>query len=93
MKKLAITIIMVLGFGLASFAGDGLFNRGGNANNGGSGYAYFGTRDGDNSTGIATPLLPSHGQNTDQNAPLGSGMALLAALGGAYLAGKKITKK
>ncbi len=34
-------------------------------------------------------LLPQHGQDTNQPAPLGSGIALLAALGGAYLVGKR----
>ena len=88
MKKLALTIAIVLGLTMTTFAEDGgLFNRANNARNGGSGYTYFnGIRLGDE---IPTPALPAHNQVTNQSAPLGSGIALLAALGGAYLVGKK----
>ena len=42
MKKLALTIAIVLGLSMTTFAdGGGLFNRANNANNGGSGYSYF----------------------------------------------------
>lgn len=42
-----------------------------------------------------TPLTPYQGGDFDQTlyTPLGSGIALLAALGGAYLLGKKRQKK
>ena len=90
MKKLALTIAILLGLSLTTFADGGLFSRGNNAKNGGSGYTYFnGTkqtdRDGD------TPILPYHNlaTNQDANAPVGSGIAVLAVLGGAYLVGKK----
>ena len=89
MKKLALTFAIVLGLGLTSFAGpnDGLFSRGGNAERGGNGSSYFngGNRDGE----VATPGLPAHGQNDNQDAPLGSGIAVLTALGAAYLVGKR----
>ena len=87
MKKLALTIAIVLGMTMTTFAdGNGLFNRANNAQNGGSGYSYFsGSKGGD---GPATPALPGHGEDTNQSAPLGSGIALLAVLGGAYLVGK-----
>ena len=88
MKKLALTIAIVLGLSMTTFAGDGLFNRANNANNGGSGYSYYSSSR-EVSDGPATPALPSHGENTNQNAPLGSGIALLAVLGGAYLVSKK----
>ena len=91
MKKTALTIAIVLGLSMTTFAGgDGLFNRADNANNGASGYSYFSnTRlDGD---GPVTPVLPNHNLNGNQDAaaPVGSGIALLAVLGGAYLVGKK----
>ena len=89
MKKLTLTIAIVLGLTMTSFAEDdgGLFNRADNARNGVSGYTYFnGSRLGEDP---AAPALPAHHQYTNQSAPLGSGIVLLAALGGAYLVGKK----
>ena len=80
MKKLALTIAIVLGLSMTTFAapdGGGLFHRGEDVGDG--------TRD-------VTPLLPgSHGLPTNQNAdtPLGSGIVLLTTLGAAYLVGKK----
>ena len=90
MKKLTLTIAIILGITMTSFADGGLFNRADNAKNGVSGYTYFsGNRlDGD---GAFIPKLPAHNQidNQDANAPLGSGIAVLAVLGGAYLVGKR----
>jgi len=90
MKKLTITIALILGLTMTTFADGGLFKRGYNAENGASGYNYFGAKaEGDNAGSPAMPLLPQHGVDTNQPAPLGSGIALLAALGGAYLVGKR----
>ena len=90
MKKLTITIALILGLTMTTFADGGLFKRGYNAENGASGYNYFGAKvEDDNAGSPAMPLLPQHGQETNQPAPLGSGIALLAALGGAYLVGKR----
>ena len=90
MKKLTLTIAILLGITMTTFADGGLFNRGYNAENGYSGYNYFGAKaEGDNAGSPAMPLLPQHGQETNQPAPLGSGIVLLAALGGAYLVGKR----
>ena len=76
MKKLALTIAIVLGLGMASFAqGGGLFQRGTN-----DGYA-FNRED--------TPGLPGHGSTGNQDTPLGSGIVALMGLGAAYLVGKK----
>ena len=81
MKKLALTIAIVLGLSMTTFAdpnGGGLFHRG-------EDMGMEGTRD-------ITPLLPgSHGLPTNQNAdtPIGSGIVLLTTLGAAYLVGKK----
>ena len=86
MKKLALTIAIVLGLGMASFADNGgLFNRGASAPaSSTSSSSYEGNRD-----GIFAPRIPNHGETTHQNAPVGSGIAVLTALGAAYLVGKK----
>ena len=93
MKKLTLTIAIILGMTMTTFAeGGGLFNRGNNAKNGASGYSYFST------DGIAdlraddplnAPLLPMHGETEDQDAPLGSGIVALLSLGAAYMVAKK----
>ena len=85
MKKTALTLAIVLGLSMTTFAdGGGLFQRGANPEeqNG-----VFGNR-----TDPATPLLPNHGQTGNQDAdqvPMGTGIAVLAALCGAYLVAKK----
>ncbi len=80
MKKLALTIAIVLGLSMTTFAdGGGLFQRGN-------------TPQGQNSNregGVTTPGLPGHGEPGDQPAPLGSGIAVLMGLGAAYLVSKK----
>ena len=80
MKKLALTIAIVLTMGLSSFAQDGgLLNRGVN----------FGKQENGMVKGFG-PGLPGHGESTDQPAtPLGSGVAVMLGLGAAYLIGKK----
>ena len=81
MKKLIITTAIILGLATTSFAdpnGGGLFQRGDTPNKGMS------MRDNSN-----MPMLPSHNQTTNQNAPLGTGIAVLVGLGAAYLIGKK----
>ncbi|MBQ4398071.1 MAG: hypothetical protein II829_00625 [Bacteroidales bacterium] len=85
MKKIALTLAIVLGLSMTTFAdGGGLFQRGANPEeqNG-----VFGNR-----TEQTTPLLPNHGLTGNQDAdqvPMGTGIAVLAALGGAYLVAKK----
>ncbi len=88
MKKTIITLTILLGLSMSSFADGGLFNRGNNAKNGASGYIYFNAKDPVRED-VTTPLLPGHDEVTNQPAPVGSGIALLAALGGAYLVAKK----
>ena len=83
MKKLIITTGIILGLSMTSFAdpnGGGLFQRGDTPNKGMS------MRDNSD-----MPMLPSHNQTSNQNAdaPLGTGIAILATLGAAYLVGKK----
>ena len=83
MKKLALTIAIVLGLGLTTFAdpdGGGLFGRG--------------ETNEPNRTGFfSSPALPAHGQTGNQNAPLGTGIAIMTALGAAYLVGKRRNNK
>ena len=84
MKKTLVTIAIILGLGMTSFAdptNGGLFQRGEAVENNG-GTIYGSNRDG-------VPMLPGHGQEGNQPAPLGSGIALLTALGAAYLVGKR----
>ena len=86
MKKLALTIAIVLTMGLSAMAQDGgLLNRGVSFDKQEKG---GGLRGGD----PGTPNLPGggeHGLDDNQNAPLGSGVAVLLGLGAAYLVGKK----
>ena len=93
MKKLALTIAILLGLGLSTFANPngGLFQRGMvDEEYYGMGYYNNGMR-----TNSNNPLLPTHGAitNQDADAPLGSGLAVLALLGGAYLVGKRHRKE
>ena len=84
MKKLALTIAVVLGLSLTTFANNndgGLFQRGASEPTSGL-YGDRGLR-----TGF--PGLPDHGQPGNQDAPLGSGVAVLLGLGAAYLVAKK----
>ena len=86
MKKLALTITIVLGLSMTTFAeGGGLFQRGSNVE---TTETMTGSRD-----GVFAPRLPSHGQNTNQTAPLGSGAAILLGFGAAYFIGKKRREK
>jgi len=93
MKKLALTIAIVLGLTMTTFAdGGGLFQRDNNAENGKSGYILYEREVYALFDRDVTPLLPLHDLVDDQDAdetPLGSGIVLLAGLGAAYLVGKK----
>ena len=85
MKKLILTTAILLGLAttvLADPNGGGLFQRGTSPEMEG----MYGNRS------TTMPMLPSHGSSENQNAnelPLGSGIAVLLGLGGAYLLGKK----
>ena len=86
MKKQIITLTIILGMAMTGFAQSSMFHRENSGNNGNAiyqGRSFF-TKEGD-----ATPSNPGHGQGGNQNAPLGSGIAMLTALGAAYLVGKK----
>ena len=90
MKKTILTIVLILGITMTTFADGGLFQRGYNAKNGFSGYNYFGARDmGDEEEVFVSPLMPMHNLETDQDAPIGSGIIVLMGLGAAYMVAKK----
>jgi hypothetical protein len=85
MKKLIMTIAIVLGMCMTTFAQadpkGGLFQRGETPENG--------NRDG-SSAGLALPGTHGLGSNADADqVPVGTGIAVLAVLGGAYLVGKR----
>ena len=90
MKKLVLTLAIVLGMALGASAQ--YFSDNGQSNGGG----LFGrgeTRDADNGGHTAAPLLPGHGLNTNQDAaPLGSGALLLVGFGAAYALSKRSKK-
>jgi LPXTG-motif cell wall-anchored protein len=128
MKKLALTIAIVLGMGMSIFAQEAYTNADGVSENGlfGLGVSFF-DRDGELTffaeyyeldeqdveygyesqdyvesgffglgAGIFSgnrntifPALPDFGSTGDQDAPLGSGIAVLMGLGAAYLVGKR----
>lgn len=86
MKKLIMTIAIVLSMCVTTFAQDvevyeerGLFGMGKES-------GIFGAKAGEDAL-----LLPGHGETEDQDAdgPLGTGIALLTTLGAAYLVGKR----
>ncbi len=80
MKKLALTLAIVLGLSMSTFAdGGGLFQRGTEPEQKG----VYGTRGG------GFPGMPGHGGTGNADAPLGTGIAVLTTLGGAYLIGKR----
>ena len=80
MKKLALTLAIVLGLSMTTFAdGGGLFQRGETPEQ----KSVYGTRGG------FGPNLPGHDQDDNADAPLGTGIAVLTALGAAYLIGKR----
>ena len=80
MKKTIMTIAIVLGLSMTTFAdGGGLFQRGETPEQ----KSIYGTRGG------GFPGIPGHGETDDVDAPLGTGIAVLTALGAAYLIGKK----
>ena len=86
MKKLALTTAIVLALSFTTFAQDGMFHRSDNAKNGGNGYALYESK-GELKGGF--PGVPGHGETGDVDAPLGSGIVLLAGLGAAYMVAKK----
>ena len=87
MKKLIMTIAIVLGLSMTTFAdGGGLFQRG-TADKETTNGVYS------NRDGGGMPGIPGHGGSDNADAPLGTGIALLTTLGAAYLIGKRRKKE
>ena len=84
-----MTIAIVLGLSMTSFAQGGLFHRGANADGTPSEVSLTGDGMMGNRGDVDTPLLPMHNQTDSQNAPLGSGIVLLTALGAGYVVAKR----
>jgi hypothetical protein len=83
MKKLALTLAIVLGLGMASYAdGGGLFGHG-------QSVAEETSTTTMNRDGLFPALPGQHNTNTNQPAPVGSGIAVLIGLGAAYAFAKK----
>lgn len=81
MKKLALTVAIVLSMGLSVMAQDGgLLNRGVSFDK----QEKSGLRGDD-----GTPAIPPFGSDDNHDGPLGGGVAVLLGLGAAYLIGKK----
>ena len=94
MKKLALTFAIVLGLSLCSFAqGGGLFQYGEVTDETENASWYVLNQDQEllRNNGLM-PNLPGHGQDNNQNAPLGSGALLLIGFGAAYALKKKNQK-
>ena len=86
MKKLIMTTAIVLGLSMTTFAQGSMFHR---ENSGDNGNAVYESKGNLFRTDPLTPGLPIHGQTSNQDAPLGGGIALLTALGAAYAVAKK----
>ena len=79
MKKVFVTLSLILTLGLgASAQSDAFFS-----------YSDVETPNRTGSELGATPGLPMRNQSTDQTAPLGSGLLLLAGMGAAYALRRK----
>ena len=87
MKKLTITLTIILGMAMTGFAQDGMFHRANSGDNGNAVYESKGGMFRENEP--LTPGLPTHGLGTNQDAPLGSGIVMLLSLGAAYAVAKK----
>ena len=78
MKKILLVLAMVMALSLSANAQrDGFFNDWDDYSNG------------LDRTELDMPALPTHGLDQNQNAPLGSGLLVLTALGAGYAMLKK----
>ena len=97
MKKLALTIAIVLAMSFGAYAqrGSGMFQYGMVSDEEfyGAGYGlYYDDDFGLRTTGVVMPNLPIHGETGNQNAPLGGGALLLVGFGAAYALKKRSEK-
>ena len=93
MKKILLTLVMIVAIGFGASAQNDSYNYGYYQDNNtqySDGFfssdneSRFQYRDLDN-----MPIVPQTGYYCDQNAPLGSGLLLLAGLGAAYAVRKR----
>ena len=89
MKKIALTIAIVLGISMSSIAQGGLFQYGEVSDEDYyAGIAWYALNQNNEfqvkNGGLITPGLPIHGEEDNQEAPLGSGALLLIGFGAAY---------
>ena len=95
MKKIAFTIAIVLGIGMSSFAQGGLFQYGEVSDEDYyTGTAWYALNLNNEfqihkSGGLIIPNLPTHGEEDNTDAPLGSGILLLIGFGAAYALKKR----
>ena len=98
MKKLVLSIAIVLAMSLGAYAqrGSGMFQYGMVSDEEfyGAGYGLsldndFGLRNGGTGGSLIMPTLPGHGESGNQNAPLGGGALLLIGFGAAYALKKR----
>ena len=94
MKKTFLTIAIVLGMSIGAFAQGGLFQYGEVSDEdyyyGSAWYAL--DQNNDFQRSLLLPGLPIHGEDNNQNAPLGSGALLLIGFGAAYALKKRNEK-
>ena len=93
MKKLVLTIAIVLGM---TFGASAQYFENGNNNGprqGGGVFGFGATPDYGATNGTSSPMLPDHGLTNNQDAPLGSGALLLVGFGAAYAMAKKNRKE
>ena len=87
MKKSLLTIAIVLGMSIGASAQGGLFQYGEVSDE--SSVPSWYSLDQNQKARQNMPMLPDHGQGTNQNAPLGSGVLLFIGFGAAYAQKKK----
>ena len=94
MKKLALTIAIVLGISFGAFAQGGLFQYGNVSDEDYYGSAYWALDENNRFGGDPNlfPFLPDHNEDDNQDAPLGGGALLLIGFGAAYALKKKNEK-
>ena len=91
MKKTITTLTLILGLAIgamAQMAGGGLFQRGAVSDE-----IYYGYGDYAYRTGKVTIGFPNHGLTDNQDAHLGTGVAVLATFGAAYAFSKTHRRK
>ena len=93
MKKLALTIAMVLGLSIGVFAQGGLFQYGTVSDEEYYGTAFYGGNDHGSKSGLFSLNMPEEDATGDVNAsPIGGGALLLIGFGAAYALKKRSNK-